>query len=96
LKKETQSKVSKRFELMFFSLKNIYAGNHPIGISKDLVGRNPAFQRLMQEKFLHDSNPLQFLQFSSISKGASRVAGFNEVFNSLFWMHQFVLVVCVL
>jgi hypothetical protein len=35
-----------------FFLQNFYAGNHPIGIFKDLIGRNPAFQRPPQEKIL--------------------------------------------
>jgi hypothetical protein len=41
------------FELIFF-LRNFYAEN---------------FQRLPQEKFLRHSNPLKFLQFSSIPMG---------------------------
>jgi hypothetical protein len=54
---------------MFF-LQNFYARN-PIGNLKVLVGRNHSFQRPPHgKKGMEDSNPLKFLHFPSIPKGA--------------------------
>jgi hypothetical protein len=66
--RKIQRKVSKMFELIFFS-KKLYAGNNPIGILNNSVGRNLAFQRWELERFLEYSIHLKFQQFSSIPKG---------------------------